>query len=455
MAIIADNAEIQPASDELAADAFAPSFPRRAWVLVMAILVGGISYMDRQILTMLVEPIRHEFGLSDRQLGLLTGLAFSVTYTLSAIPLARLADRWSRRGVVSLAVAAWSAMTMVCGVAGNFWQLFLGRVGVGLGEAGGSAPMQALLADYFPRRQRGTALSIYLLGAPVGMGLGLAFAGWALVEYGWRWTFILAGIPGLIVAPLLIATVKEVRAGSADGIRHDAKQPALGKTIATLWRIRSLPLMMLGATLMALIGMGLQAFVPAFLERTHGLSPTEIGVKLGGALATGSLLGHLAGGPLADFLGRRDLRWHLWTPIVTGALAVGLVLLALNGPADAAFPLFAIQVFLTGLFAAPMIYIATTLAPVWARATSAACAMFALNLVGLGLGPVLVGELSDLLRPEFGEESLRIALMLALFAYIPAAICFWLASRSYRADHMAALAEQDANDSNASEPKEI
>ena len=449
MESIADKGAGQVPVAQAPAWHFAPSMPRRAWVLAMAVLVGGISYMDRQILTMLVEPIRHEFGLSDRRLGLLTGLAFAVTYTIAAIPVARLADRWSRRGVVSIAVAVWSTMTMVCGIAGNFWQLFLARVGVGLGEAGGSAPMQALLADYFPRRQRGTALSIYLLGAPVGMGLGLAFAGWALVEFGWRWTFILAGLPGLIVAPLLILTVREVRPGSADGLWHEAVQPAFGKTIATLWHIRSLPLMMLAATLMALIGMGLQAFVPALLERTHGLAPIEIGAKLGAALATGSFLGHLAGGPLADFLGRRDLRWHLWTPIITGALAVGLVLLALNGPVDLAFPLFGLQVFLTGLFAAPMIYIATTLAPVWARATSAACAMFAINLVGLGLGPVFVGELSDMLRPQFGEESLRIAMMLAMFAYLPAALCFWLASRSYRADHAAALAGQDGGDAAA------
>ncbi|WP_417621323.1 spinster family MFS transporter [Parasphingorhabdus sp.] len=418
-----------------------PSLSRRTWVLFMAMLVGAISYMDRQILTMLVEPIRHEFGLSDQQLGLLTGLAFAIVYTITAIPAARLADRWSRRGVVSIAVAVWSTMTVVCGLATNFWQLFLARVGVGFGEAGGSAPMQALLADYFPRSQRGTALSIYLLGAPIGMGLGLAFAGWAVVEYGWRWTFILAGIPGLLVAPLLMLTVREVRAGLADGVQQAFDQPPFGKTIAALWQIRSLPLMMLAATLMALIGMGMQAWVPAFLERTHGLASTEIGAKLGAALATGSVIGHLCGGPLADFLGRKDLRWHLWTPIITGALAVIMVLLALNGPADLAFPLFGIQVFLTGLFAAPMIYMATTLAPVWARATSAACAMFAINLVGLGLGPVIVGQISDMLRPLYGEESLRISLMLALTVYLPAAICFWLASRTYRADHGTALAD--------------
>lgn len=415
----------------------------RGWVLFVMVLVGACSFMDRQILTMLVEPIRRDFGLSDQQLGLLTGVAFAAVYTLAAIPAARLADQWSRRSVMAIAVAVWSTMTVACGLAGSFVQLFLARMGVGLGEAGGSAPAHALIADYFPPQQRATALSIYLLGAPLGMGAGLAFAGWVLVEYGWRWTFILAGIPGLLIVPLLLFTVKEARKRLADGSRRDQSQRPLGETIATLWRIRSLPLMMLGSTLMALLGMGLLAWVPAFLERTHELSPKEIGAKLGMFLAAGSMIGHFSGGPLADFLGRRDLRWHLWTPVVTGLLAVVVIAVALNSSPDVAIALFGVQIFLTGLFAAPMIYMATTLAPDWARATSAACAMFAINLFGLGLGPLIVGSLSDLLRPAFGEESLRIALLAALTAYIPAAVSFMLASRTYRSDHNAATGQLD------------
>lgn len=411
----------------------------RGWVLFVMVLVGACSFMDRQILTMLIEPIRRDFGLSDQQLGLLTGVAFASVYTLAAIPAARLADRWSRRSVMAAAVAIWSAMTVACGLAGSFVQLFLARMGVGLGEAGGTAPAQALVADYFPPQQRATALSIYLLGAPIGMGAGLAFAGWVLVEYGWRWAFILAGIPGLLIVPLLMFTVKDVRQKQVAGSLQGQDQRPLRETLATLWRIRSLPLMMLGSTLMALLGMGLIAWVPAFLERTHGLAPTEIGAKLGLFLAIGSMIGHLSGGPLAGFLGRRDLRWHLWTPVVTGIIAVIVIAAALNSPPDAAMALFGFQVFLTGLFAAPMIYMATTLAPDWARATSAACAMFAINLFGLGLGPLIVGSLSDVLRPSFGEDSLRIALLAALIVYIPAAISFLLASRTYRSDHMAAI----------------
>ncbi|RJF91216.1 spinster family MFS transporter [Sphingomonas cavernae] len=415
-----------------------PAFPYRAYVLFVSVLVGACSTLDRQILTMLVEPIRKEFQLSDQQVGLLTGLAFALVYVLAAIPAARLADRWSRRGVVALAVSAWSFMTVVCGFAQSFVQLFLARVGVGLGEAGGSAPIQALISDYFPQKQRGTALSIYLLGSPIGMGVGLAFGGWALAEYGWRWAFILAGIPGLIIGPLVYFTIREVRAGLADGVKQTFAQPPFGETIRTLWRIRTLPLMMLAATVQALIGMGMHAWIPAFIERSHGLGSVEIGAKLGAFVATGSILGHICGGPLADILGRRDIRWHLWTPVIAGLLAVCAAALAFTGPVDYAFPLLGIQVFLTGLFAAPMIYICTTLAPVWARATSAACSMFIINLIGLGLGPVAIGKLSDLLRPSYGDESLRMALLCSLVVVIPAALCFLLASRTYKADFEAA-----------------
>ena len=414
--------------------------PRRIWLLFIAASVGGISALDRQVLTMLVEPIKGEFQLSDQQLGLLTGVAFAVTYVIVAIPAARLADRWSRRGVVAIALTVWSGMTILCGAAANYVQLFLARVGVGLGEAGGSAPMQAILADNFPRRQRGLAMSVYLVGSSLGVGLGLTFTGWALTEYGWRWAIIFAGIPGLILAPLILFTVREVRAKRSSA-KGDEREESFGQTLLTLWRIRSLPTMMLGTTLMALIGMGLQAWIPAFFIRTHGLDPLEIGAKLGAALMVGSFIGRLAGGPLAELLGRWDLRLYLWTPMLTGALAITLIYAALNSPPDLAFTLLGIQTLLTGLFAAPMLYIATTLAPVHARATSAALAMFAINLIGLGAGPWLVGALSDWLRPEYGEESLRMALTLALLVYVPAAISFWLASRSFRQDHATATEE--------------
>ena len=411
-----------------------PSFAYRSYILFLTVLVGGVSMLDRQIMSILVEPIRKELALDDTHIGTLTGLAFALVYVIASIPTARLADRWSRRNVVAIAIGSWSVMTAVCGFAQNFWQLFLATVGVGLGEAGGSAPLQALISDLFPRRHRGTAFSIYLLGPPLGMGIGLAVGGRLLADHGWRTTVMLAGLPGLILVPLLLFTARDVRAGVADGVTATQAPRPFGETMLTLWRIRTLPLLMAACTIQALIGMGMINWVPAFFARSHGMGPAEVGARLGAALAIGSLLGHLSGGPLADLLGRRDIRWHLWLPALASFGSAVAAAIALTGSPALAFPLLGLQVMLTGLSASPMITICTTIAPVWARATSAACLMFIINLLGLGLGPVAIGKLSDLLRPAYGEESLRIALLVALVFFIPAAILFALASRRYRQD---------------------
>ena len=415
-----------------------PSATYRGYILFMCLVVGGLSVFDKRILSMLITPIRKEFQLSDSQLGLLMGMAYAIIYVIACIPAARLADRWSRRNVVALAVAAWSVMTMVCGTVANFTQLFLARIGIGLGEAGGSAPMQALISDNFPLKQRGTALSIYLLGSSIGIGLGTWFGGWALANFDWRWAFILAGLPGLVVAPLFFLTIPNSRAGLADGVKQKFEQRSLGETLKVLLSIRTIPLMLAAAMINSLVAMGLMDWVPQFIERSHGLHPADFGAKLGFYLSTGSLLGHLVGGPIADFQARRDPRWHLWQPAILVLVGAGVAAIAYTGPAEWIFPLAGLQLFLGGMFAAPMIYMLTTLAPVWARAMSAALAMVTINLVGLGLGPWLIGEISSALRPGYGEESLRMAMLSALLLAIPVAIFFFLASRHYRSDMEAA-----------------
>lgn len=422
-----------PLTEAARSDAL-PSLPYRGYILFMTMVVGALSVFDKRILTMLITPIRQEFGLNDNQLGMLMGIAFAVVYVLACIPAARLADRWSRRNVIALAVAAWSIMTAVCGLAQNFVQLFLARIGVGIGEAGGSAPVQALISDNFPQRQRGTAFSIYLIGSSVGIGAGTVFGAWALELFDWRWAFIIAGLPGLIIAPLFVLTIPNSRAGLADGVSKTYEQPPLWPTLKVLLAIRTIPLMLAGATMSALLTMGLSDWMPQLLERSHGLSPMEFGAKLGGFMALGSIIGHLAGGPIADWQSRRDPRWHLWQPAILCIVGASLAALAYTGPAGRIYPVIGIQFLLNGLFAAPMLLVLTTLAPVWARATSAALALFCINLVGLGLGPWLIGMLSDIYRPAFGEESLRMAMLSALLLALPVAILFWLASRHYRAD---------------------
>ncbi len=415
-----------------------PSLAYRGYVLVLLILVAAVAAIDRQILFILVEPIRHEFSLNDKQIGALTGMAFALTFVVASIPIARLADRSSRKLVIGVAVSVWSIMTAVSGLAQSFVQLFLARVGVGLGEAGAAAPAQALISDMFPPRQRATAMSLYLMGAPIGVAAGLGLGGWALEHHGWRFVLMCAGVPGIILGPLILLTVRNITKGLADGITKAFAQPSLLVTMRVLGKIRTLPFLVGAATIQTLLASGLVGWIPAFLQRSHGLSPMVIGGALGAAMGTGSLVGHLVGGPLSDVLSRRDVRWPLWFGALI-ALAAGILsLIAFAGPVGIFFPVIGLQVFVSGMMSSPLLSLVVSLPPVWARATMAAAMFMVMQAVGMGVGPAVVGAISDALRPEYGEESLRIAMILSLLMAFPAALLFWLASRHYADDHAAA-----------------
>ncbi len=421
-----------------------PSPVTRYYVLVILTLVAVVNTLDRQIMTIMVEPIRLELGLNDSQMGFLTGVAFALVYSTLCIPAARLADRWPRRWIITSAVAVWSVMTIACGFAQNAVQLFLARFGVGFGEAGGTSPAHALISDLFPRERRATVLAAWMVAPPLGTGIGLALGGWSLHALGWRTTFMLAGLPGLILAPLVIFTFPKVRKGMADGVvTEPAGEPFL-KTLRTLLSTKALPNMAFAATLNTAGVMAASTWLPTFLERSHGLDRAQIGAGLGLALGGGSLIGSLAGGPLLDWLGRRDLRWHLWVPTITSIVGGLASIAGYLAPMPYVFPLMATQVLLGGLFAAPMIAITLNLSPVTARATALACLFFVINAVGMGLGPQAVGIISDLARPHFGQESLRIALLCSTIVAIPSSLLFYRASRSYRRDvaHIDALNRQ-------------
>lgn len=421
-----------------------PSLAYRGYILFLLTLIAGVAAIDRQILFVLVEGIRHEFQLSDKQIGALTGMAFAITFVVASIPIARLADRRPRRLVIGAAVSLWSVMTALSGLAQNFTMLFTARVGVGLGEAGAAAPSQALISDMFPPRQRATAMSIYLIGAPVGVAVGLGLGGWILQHHGWRWALVAAGVPGIVLGPLMLFTVRDIAKGAADGITRTFAQPSLIATARAIGGIRSLPWLMAGATLQALLATGLMNWIPAFLQRSHGLSPAMIGASLGAAVGAGQLIGHIAGGPLSDWLGRRDLRWPLWLGAFLCLLAGMLALGAFAGPVATFFPLIGLQIFVSGLFSSPLLSLVVSLPPVWARATTVAAMFMVMQLIGMGLGPMAIGALSDALHPAYGEESLRMALILSLLMAFPAALSFFMASRSYVADHRAASALREA-----------
>jgi predicted MFS family arabinose efflux permease len=416
-----------------------PSLAYRSYFLFMMVLVSASVVGERYMMVVMVEPIRRELHLSDTAIGLAKDMAIAIVYILAVVPLARLADRWSKRKVVAIAAVVWSAAVLLCGSARTFWMLLLGRAGIGLGEGGFTPPSQAWIADLFPIKQRATALSIFLLGASLGTFLGPALGGWAAHHYGWRNALMFASIPGFILAPIVWFTLRDTRAGLADGVVAPDKPPApFLETARELLAIKTLPPLILAAGLNALLTLGLISWAPAFMQRTHGMPAQQAGLQMGGALFIGSVIGHTVGGPLADFLGRRDLRWYIWILMASGALAAALGYFILTGPADRVFPLFGLTMLMGGLSAAPLMAVVTGLAPVHSRATAVAVLMVTIQVVGLGGGPVFVGWLSDTLHPYYGEASLGMAMRWVLLAGVPSTILAWMASRTCRHDFAAA-----------------
>lgn len=412
-----------------------PSMAYRSWFLFLMVLVSASVVGERYMMVVMVEPIRRDLGLSDTMIGVVKDLIIAIVYIVAVIPLARVADGWSKRKIVAIATGVWSLAIILCGLARNFWILLMGRAGIGLGEGGYTPASQAWIADLFPMRQRGTALSIFLLGASIGTFAGPALGGWMSQEYGWRNALMLASIPGFILVPLVWLTLRDTPAGLADGrTAAQTRQKPFGETFREIMAIRTLPLLIGAAALNALLTLGLIGWAPAFMERTHGMPASEAGLQMGGALFFGSVLGHTLGGPLSDWLGRRDLRWYIWIMLCSGLAAATLNLVLLTGPSERVFPMFGLTMLAGGLSAAPLMAVVAGLAPAHARSTAIALLMVTINVIGLGGGPVLIGALSDLLRPLYGEDSLRMAMLWALFAAVPSTLLSWLASRACRAD---------------------
>ncbi len=432
-----------PGAELLAPSEAMPSLAYRSYFLFIMVLVSASVVAEHNMMVVLVEPIRRDLHLSDTAIGLVKDLAIAMVYILAVIPLARVADRWSKRRIVAIAAAIWSLSVLICGGAKSFWMLLTGRAGIGLGEGGFTPPSQAWIADLFPVRRRATALSIFLLGASIGNFAGPALGGWAAHVYGWRNAMLFASIPGFLLAPIVWLTLRDVRPGLADGVSvvDGASAPFL-QTIRELMAIKTLPLLILAAALNVTLTMGLISWAPAFMQRTHGMPAQVAGVQMGGALFIGSVIGHTAGGPLADLLGRKDLRWYVWILMGSGTIATVVAWFILTGPTNIVFPLFGLNLLLGGLSAAPMMAMVTALVPARSRSTAVAMLMVAINVIGLGGGPLLVGMLSDLLRPVYGEASLGFAMQWTLLAGVPSSILAWMASRTCRADLAAAAARR-------------
>jgi MFS family permease len=445
----------------------------RYYVLAILILVYTLNFLDRQILGILATPLKAEFQLTDRQFGLMSGLAFAVLYTTLALPIAWLADRVSRVWIMTTALALWSGFTALCGVAGNFWQLFLCRMGVGVGEAGGVAPAYSLLTDYFPKHQRARALAAYAFGIPIGTATGTLVGGLLAVNYGWRTSFIVVGLLGVLVAPIFRLTVRDPRRGGIDGpapggakpapgataapltpaVAHAApRAPSFGTVLETLLPKPSFWLLAFGAASSSICGYGVALWLPSFFQRSLGLTLGQTAWYYSGIALIGGLLGIWMGGVIADRLGTRSRRAYPLVPAIAFLISVPCFLLAMNsgtllsqftgGTADnsswqalaVAFVIFLVPTGLNLAWLGPITASIQHLVPARMRTTTSALFLLINNLIGIATGIYYFGWMSDLLRPTFGAESLRWSIYSGMGFYVLASIILFLASRTLEKD---------------------
>ena len=405
--------------------------PRYAnYVLALLFVVYVFNFIDRQVLAILLESIKADLGASDTAMGFLSGFAFALFYTVAGIPIARWADRGSRRTIIALGLGLWSTMTAASGLARSFTQLALARVGVGVGEAAGSPPAHSLISDYFPPERRATALSIYATGVYVGAMLAYLGGGLMVRYFDWRTAFFAVGIPGIPLALLVLFTIRELPRGYSEGGAPAAAQSSsFAEVVRFLLARRSFVYIVGGAACAALSGYGILAWGPAFLGRVHGMESVQIGTWLGLSIGIAGSFGAYAGGVLADRLAVRDQRWYMFLSAIVNVVAVpfavGFLLIDSTVLALASFVPF---YMLANMYIGPMLSMTQGLVQLRMRATASAILLFILNIVGLGAGPFIVGVLNDRLSHEFGNEAIRYSLLSVALMGVVAGALFLLAS---------------------------
>ncbi len=414
------------------------SKPYTQYVLGVLVVVYVFNFIDRQILAILAPAIKEELLLSDTQIGALSGVAFGIFYATLGIPIARLADRYSRVNIISICLTIWSLMTALSGLATNFVQLLIARIGVGIGEAGGSPPSHSLLADYFAPGKRATALGIYALGVPIGILFGNLAGGWIGEIFGWRQAFFLVGVPGIILAIVLKLTVKEPPRGYSEEKAADTTSVPFRTVVKTMWGFKSFKYISLGAGTQAFVGYGAIAWMPSFLVRAHDMSIGEVGTALGLIIGLFGGVGTLLSGVIGDRLGARNIKYYMLVPAYGFLIAV---------PAGAAvflvddlylvLAIYTIPAFLVNLYTGPTFAMTQSLAPLAMRAAASAMLLFIINIIGLVFGPTTVGIISDLLQSSMqmtDVESLQTALLVCNFVYLLSFYYYFQASRHLETD---------------------
>jgi len=400
-------------------------------------VVYTFNFIDRQLLAILQESIKEELLLSDSQLGLLTGFAFALFYVTAGIPIARWADRGNRRNIVSYAVGIWSFMTAISGLVANYGQLLIARVGVGIGEAGGSPPAHSIISDIFPPEKRASALALYSTGVNIGIMFGFLFGGWLNEFFGWRTAFMVVGIPGILIALLVRFTLQEpIRGLSENRDLSEETHSSFVDVLRLLWSRRTFRHLAFAGALNAFAGYSTASWTASFMIRSHGMTTGELGTWLAGIMGLGGAIGVLLGGIFAEKLAVKDVRWYLWLPTLTGIVTVPFMYAVYV--ADSAYAALTLSIIPGLLF---NVYLGNALAMTHGmvglrmRALASAILFFVLNIIGLGMGPWSVGFLSDTLEPTLGAESLRTAMLYLLpLAMAWSVVHFYMASRTLEKD---------------------
>lgn len=406
----------------------------RYYALVLLTIVYAFNFIDRQLLAILQESIKADLGLSDGQLGLLAGFAFAVFYVTAGIPIARWADHSNRRNIVAGSVFLWSLMTAVSGFVTNYAQLLAARIGVGVGEAGGSPPSHSIISDIFPPHKRATALGFYSTGVNIGILFGFLLGGWLNEYFGWRVAFMVVGGPGILLAIVVQKTLAEPIRGLTEKQGSNDGQVPFGKVLSILWSRRSFRHMAFAAALNAFCGYSTASWTASFMIRSHGMSTGELGTWL--ALISGlcGAIGVFCGGLVADKLGANDKRWYMWVPAIAGLISLPfMVFVYLAQSPYLALSLSIVPGLLHNVYLGSTIATTHSLVGLRMRALSSAVLFLILNLIGMGLGPLLIGLLSDYLEPTWANHSLRQAMLYIVPAVMAwSTIHFFLAARPLR-----------------------
>ncbi len=406
------------------------------YVLIMLTVVSVFAFIDRQLIIILQEAIKEDLGLTDAQLGFVSGLAFSILYVIVIIPIARLADRSSRKNIITMSLAIWSLITALTGLAANYIQLAFARIGVGLGEAGAIPASHAIIADYFPQEKRSMAYAVHGLGVYIGLLFGFALGGILEQLYGWRTAFYIIGIPGLLFSMIFYWTIKEPQRQLAlHENDDDTPVPSVRAVFKYLSAKKTFIFIGIAVILHTFVGSAFANWMPPLLSRVYGMDTVEIGLWLALAIGVFGALGTYLGGYMGDRFSQKDIRWYLWLPTISILLSMPFaLLLLLTTQKYVTLCAYLIPNITYAVFLGPTYAIVQMMVGSQMRATASAIVMILISLFGLGLGPYLTGVISDMLAPTYGDHAVRWSLLSISGLDLIAAFFFYQASKVVKQD---------------------